>query len=410
MVIGLLGAIAIGLGLYQLHPAYAQTQPRMGKSGANGPAPVTVASVRKQSVPVWLDALGTVTPRNYVNVMPRVAGLLQSVNFREGQAVKAGALLATIDPRPFRIQVQQAQAQLARDQAQLAGAEADLARYVILLAQDSIAVQQVDNQRASVAQFKAVVAVDKAALDNAQLQLSWTRITAPTSGIAGLRQVDAGNMVGASGAIGGGNSALGGASSGTTPIVTLAQVQPVAVTFAVAQARLPDVLARLRTGAVLPVEAWDQLRTTRLADGKLVAVDNQINTATGTVNLKAEFANPGMTLFPNQFVNVRLHVDTLNNALVVPTAAVATGAPGSYVYVVDATDKIALRAIKTGISDAATIVVTSGLRLGERVVTDGLDRLRDGGKVRIVMPLSGAEGAGQHKRHPGGKRPQGQGE
>jgi multidrug efflux system membrane fusion protein len=400
---GLLAAILVGA--YLLHPAYAA---KPGGRGDKGPAPVTVASVTRQAMPVWLDALGTVVPRQYVNVMPRVAGLLQSVNFREGQPVKAGALLAVIDPAPYRIAMQQAAAQLARDQAQLAGAESDLARYVTLQQQDSIAVQQVDQQRALVAQYKGTVAADRAALANARLQLSWTRITAPTSGIAGLRTVDAGNMVGTSGAIGGGSSAATGTASSSTPIVTLAQVQPVAVTFTVAQTRLPDVLARLRTGAMLPVQAWDQRRSAKLADGKLIAVDNQINTATGTVNLKAEFANQGYSLFPNQFVNVRLLVDTVQQALVVPLTAVATGAPGSYVYVVDSASKVALRPIKTSVADATFIVVTSGLAAGERVVTDGLDKLRDGATVKIVTPLKPGQAEPAHHRN-GGHRPQGQG-
>ena len=393
LIAPLLGVTTLFAAAYFLHPAYAQSGARGARAGAKTPTPVTVASVTQQSMPVWLDALGTVVPRNYVNVMPRVAGLLQSVNYREGQPVKANALLATIDPRPYRIQVQQAQAQLARDQAQLAGAQADLARYATLLAQDSIATQQVDNQRALVAQIKGTVAADQAALANARLQLSWTRITAPSSGIAGLRLVDAGNMVGTSGAIGGGNSATSGTVSSSTPIVTLAQVQPVTVTFSIAQARLPAVLERLHAGAVLPVEAWDQRRTAKLADGKLIAVDNQINTATGTVVLKAEFANPGMRLFPNQFVNARLLVNTLQQALVVPATAVATGAPGSYVYVVDRANRVALRTVTTGVSDGTFIVVTSGLALGERVVTDGLDRLRDGGQVKIVAPQKAGGGA-----------------
>ncbi len=408
---GVLGAVGLFAAVYFLDPAYAKPGGG-GRGDAKGPAPVTVASVTQQAMPTWLDALGTVVPRQYVNVMPRVAGLLQSVNYREGQPVKAGALLAVIDSGPYRIAVQQAQAQLARDQAQLAGAQADLARYTTLLAQDSIASQQVDNQRALVAQYKGTVAADRAALDNVKLQLSWTRITAPISGITGLRTVDAGNMVGTSGAIGGGNSAATGTTSNSTPIVTLAQVQPVAVTFTVAQTRLPDVLARLHAGAVLPVEAWDQRRSAKLADGKLIAVDNQINTATGTVNLKAEFANRDFSLFPNQFVNVRLLVNTLQQALVVPLTAVAVGAPGSYVYVVDNASKVALRPVKTSVSDASFIVVTSGLALGERVVTDGLDKLRDGATVKIVTPMKPGEtgpARGQHPRRQGGHRPQGQG-
>ena len=352
------------------------------------PVPVTATTAQQQAMPVWIDVQGTVIPLNYVNVMPRVAGLLQSVNFREGQAVKAGQVLATIDPQPFRIQVELAQAQLMRDQAQLAGAQADLERYETLLAQDSIAVQQVVDQRATVAQLKGTVAADKAAVDNAQLQLDWTRITSPGSGIAGLRQVDVGNMVGTTGAIGGGASVLTGTASASTPIVTIAQVQPITATFAIAQNQLPAVLSRMRS-ATLPVQAWDQRRTALLDTGKVIAVDNLINAATGTVMVKAQFANARMTLFPNQFVNVRLLVDTLEQAIVVPSAAIATGASGSYVYVIDSGDKVSVRPVSTGATNQDYTAISAGLQPGERVVTDGLDRLRSGSKVQVVAQYSG---------------------
>lgn len=355
-----------------------------GPPGANvPPVPVTATSVKQQSMPVWIDVQGTVIPLNYVNVMPRVAGLLQSVDFREGQSVKEGQVLATIDPRPFRIQVDQAQAQLLRDEAQLSGAQSDLERYETLLAQDSIAVQQVVDQRATVAQLKGTVASDKAALENAQLQLEWTRITSPRSGIVGLRLVDVGNMVGTSGAIGGGGSALSGTASVSTPIVTIAQVQPITVTFAIAQNQLPTVLDRMR-GATLPVQAWDQRRKSLLDSGKVTAVDNQINTATGTVMIKAQFANPRLALFPNQFVNVRLLVDTLDSAIVAPAAAIASGASGNYVYVIDDANKVSVRPVTTGVSNQDYTVISSGLKAGERVVTDGLDRLRSGSTVQVV--------------------------
>lgn len=384
----ILGTVAISLVLATSIHTFAKE----GESTAGAtppPIPVTATTVQQQAMPVWIDVQGTVIPLNYVNVMPRVAGLLQSVNFREGQAVKAGQVLATIDPQPFRIQVEQAQAQLMRDQAQLAGAQADLERYETLLAQDSIAVQQVVDQRATVAQLKGTVAADKAAVDNAQLQLDWTRITSPGSGIAGLRQVDVGNMVGTTGAIGGGASVLTGTASASTPIVTIAQVQPITATFAIAQNQLPAVLGRMRS-ATLPVQAWDQRRTALLDTGKVIAVDNLINAATGTVMVKAQFANARMTLFPNQFVNVRLLVDTLEQAIVVPSAAIATGASGSYVYVVDSSDKVSVRPVTTGASNQDYTAISSGLQPGERVVTDGLDRLRSGSKVQVVAQYPGA--------------------
>lgn len=364
--------------------SYAQAKEGEGRPGGNQPTPVTAATAQQQSMPVWIEAQGTVSPLNYVNVMPRVAGLLQSINFREGQPVKAGQLLATLDAKPYRILLEQASAQAMRDQAQLAGAQSDLMRYETLLAQDSISAQQVTDQRAVVAQLTSTVAADKAAQDNAQLQLDWTRITAPISGIAGLRQVSTGNMIGITGAIGGGNSALAGTSAASTPIVTIAQVQPITVLFAIAQIQLPGVLARMH--GTLPVQAWDQRRTAVLDSGKVIAVDNQINSATGTVMLKAEFANSSMTLFPNQFVNVRLLVNTLQNSITVPTAAIAIGAPGSYVYVIDSSNKVAMRKVTTGVSNQELTTISSGLKAGERVVTDGLDRLRDGSQVQIVTP------------------------
>lgn len=404
-------AVILSVSLY----SFAKAKDGEGSAGAKiPPVPVTVATVQQQSMPVWIDAQGTVTPRNYVNVMPRVSGLLQSVDFQEGKPVKAGQLLASIDPRPFRVLVDQAQAQLLRDEAQLSGAQSDLDRYETLLAQDSISSQQVVDQRATVGQLKGTVASDKAALENAQLQLDWTRITSPGAGIAGLRQVDVGNMVGTSGAIGGGGSALSGTASTSTPIVTIAQVQPITVTFAIAQNQLPAVLDRMH-GTALPVQAWDQRRAALLETGKVVAVDNQINTATGTVMIKAEFSNPRMALFPNQFVNVRMLVDTLGNAVVVPSSAIAVGASGSYVYVIEDADKVAVRAVVTGVVNKDLTVINSGLKVGERVVTDGLDRLRAGSTIQVVAqhgsdvaidPKSGAkdgkrEGARSGHKNPG---------
>ncbi len=382
------------------------------KRGTNGPTPVTAAIARIQTVPVWLSALGTVTPRSYVNVMPRVTGLLQSVHYREGQMVKAGQLLAQIDPRPFQIAVEQAQGVAMRDQAQLDGAKLDLTRYQTLQAQDSIAHQQVDDQKALVAQYTATLAADRAALDNARLQLAYTRIVAPVSGLAGLRPVDAGNMVNTSGAIGvSAQTASGTAASGSgTPIVTLAQVQPVTVTFAIPQQQIGPVLQHLHAGKAPLVEAWDARNSARLASGKLLAADNQISTTTGTLNLKAEFANQTLTLYPNQFVNVRLRVATLDKAVVVPSSAVAVGAPGTYVYVVGTDNKVAVRKIIPGVSDGGLTVITSGLQAGEKVVTDGLDRLRAGADVRIVTAQASNTNAGQAKaKHGAGQRGAGQG-
>ncbi|MCX7192602.1 MAG: efflux RND transporter periplasmic adaptor subunit [Proteobacteria bacterium] len=357
-----------------------------GGPGGNQPVPVIAATVQQQAMPVWIEAQGTAAPRNYVSVMPRVAGQLSTINFREGQPVKAGQILATLDAKPYRVLLEQAQGQAMRDQATLTGAQSDLLRYETLLAQDSISAQQVADQRALVAQWIGTVTADKATTDNAQLQLDYTRITAPISGIAGLRQVDAGNMVGTTGAIGGGNSALSGTAVTSTPIVTIAQVQPITVLFAIPQNQLPGVLERMHTAATLPVQAWDQRRTKQLDAGKVIALDNQINAATGTVMIKAEFPNARMALFPNQFVNVKLLVDTLKSALTVPSAAIATGAPGSYVYVIDGSNKVLMRRVTTGVSNRDATTILAGLKSGERVVTDGLDRLKDGSQVQIVTP------------------------
>ena len=364
----------------------AQAKGGDARSGGNGPTPVTAATVQQQSMPVWIEAQGTATPKNYVNVMPRVAGQLISINFKEGQAVKAGQVLATLDPKPYQVLLEQTNAQMMRDQATLDGAKSDLLRYETLLAQDSISAQQVSDQRFLVAQLTGTVAADKAATDNAKLQLDYTRILSPISGIAGLRQVDAGNMVGLTGAIGGGSSALLGALASATPIVCIAQMQPVTVLFAIPQNQLPAVLARLHSGATLPVQAWNQRRTEQLDTGKVIAVDNQINAATGTVMIKAQFANSHMALFPNQFVNAKLLVDTIKGALTIPTAAIATGAPGSYVYVIDSSNKVMLRTVTTGVTDKDATTISAGLKFGERVVTDGLDKLRDGSPVQIVTP------------------------
>ncbi|OIQ76293.1 multidrug resistance protein MdtA precursor [mine drainage metagenome] len=315
--------------------------------------------------------------------------------------------------------------------AQLAGAQRDLTRYETLLEQDSIAEQQVSDQRATVAQLKATLDANKAALDNAELQLGWTRITAPVAGLVGLRPVDAGNMVTTSGAVGGSTPSSG--SSTSTPIATIAQVQPVDVTFALPQQQIGDVVGQLlRTpgspqagfapqggpktlgrpggfpdaGKQLDVQAWDARNAKLLASGKLVAADNQINASTGTLNLRAEFDNKDLALFPNQFVNVRLLVRTIPDAVVVPTTAVAVGAPGTYVYVIGAGDKVAMRKVVTGAVYENLTQIISGVRPGERVVTDGLDRLRDGSKVRVVQArqaMPGPAASGAHAGRPGGK-------
>ncbi|HET9122069.1 MAG TPA: efflux RND transporter periplasmic adaptor subunit, partial [Acidiferrobacteraceae bacterium] len=326
-----------------------------------------------------------VTPRSLVNVMPRVSGLLQSVHYRQGQKVTAGELLAQIDPRPFEITVAQDRAQLAQTRAQLAGARRDLARYEILLKQDSIAAQQVADERATVDGLEAAEQMNAAVLANARLQLQWTRITAPVSGVVGLRLVDAGNMVTTAGAVG---SAAG--SGGATPIATIAQIQPVDVTFALPQQDIGSVVEQLGRGRQLPAQAYNARNTRLLAAGVLIAADNQINASTGTLLLRARFRNTQFALFPNQFVNVRLLVRTIPNAVVVPTTAVGVGALGSYVYVIQHDHKARLQSVQTGVSAGPLTQIISGLVPGDTVATDGLDRLRNGAQVRLVQAAPNA--------------------
>ena len=378
IIAGLLAALVWWRLEGMRHPGVARGAMR----AAVGPQPVTAALARRQQFPVWLSALGTVTPRSLVNVMPRVSGLLQSVDYRQGQMVRAGALLAEIDPRPFQITVAQDTAQLAQTRAQLAGAREDLARYELLLKQDSIAAQQVSDERATVAALEATLQMNAAVLANARLQLSWTRITAPVTGLAGLRPVDAGNMVTTGGVVGA--PATVGGSTTVTPVASIAQVQPVDVSFAVPEQDIGQIMGPLTAGVRLKAVAWNARRTRMLAVGHLIAADNQISTATGTLALRARFTNRDLALFPNQFVNLRLLVRTIPQAVVVPATAVGIGALGTYVYVIQANHKVRLRAVSTGASAEGLIQIRSGLTPGEWVVTDGLDKLRNGAQVRQV--------------------------
>jgi len=344
----------------------AQQPGRGGPGGEAGPAPVVVAPADTRDINVFVTALGTVTPLASVTVRSRVDGQLMSVRFAEGQMVKAGELLAEIDPRPFRVQLDQAQGQMARDQALLANARIDLERYRTLLKQDSIAEQQVAGQESLVRQYEGTVKLDQAQIDNARLQLVYARITAPIAGRLGLRQVDPGNIVHASDANG---------------LVVITRLQPIGVVFAIPQDSLPAVLKRLHAGARLPVDAFGREDTTKLASGALLAVDNQIDPATGTVKLKAEFRNEDLRLFPNQFVNVRMLIDTLHGVTTVPASAVQRGTQGMYLFVVKPDNTVVLRPVKLGPSEADRSAVLSGVAPGDLVVVDGTDRLRNGAKV-----------------------------
>lgn len=356
-----------------------------GGPGGPGGARVTVgeAPARRADVPVYIDALGTVTPVVTITLRPQVSGVLTEVVFTEGQMVKKGQLMAQIDPRPFQQALMQAQGTRQRDEAQLESARVTLQRYQTLLGQDSIARQEVDTQAALVRQLEGTVTSDRASEKTAQLNLDFTRVTAPVTGRVGLRVVDAGNVVSSGDAAG---------------IAVITQVNPIDVQFSVPQDRVPDIQAQLRggqggKGGGLPVTALDRTRATLLDTGVFSTLDNQVDVQTGTVRAKARFQNTAGTLFPNQFVNVRLLLRTLDGAVVVPVTALRTGAKGDFVYVINEDRTVSMRPIKRGQSSVENVVVTDGLKEGERVVTEGGDRLTDGASVRLASDTPGAPGA-----------------
>jgi len=340
-----------------------------GGRGPGGPTPVVASATTQGDIDIIVNGLGTVTPLRTVTVRSRVDGELLHVLFQEGQLVKEGDLLAEIDARAFQVQLAQADGQLARDRALLENARLDLERYRTLFKQDSIAKQQVDTQASLVRQYEGAVAVDRSQIDNAKLQLAYTRITAPISGRIGLRLVDAGNIVRA------------GDQNG---LFVITQLQPVAVVYTVPQDLLPQVMKRLQGAEPVQVEAWDRDQKAKLAEGTLGSADNQVDPQTGTVKLKAQLPNDDGALFPNQFVNVRMKLDTLRGAVIVPAAAVQRGAQGMFVYVVRQDNTVALRNVKLGPLDGQRQAIADGLAAGELVVTDGTDRLRPGSPVDVA--------------------------
>lgn len=343
---------------------------RPGPGGFAGQTmPVGVAKARVQNVDVYLNGLGAVTPTATATVRARVDGQLQKLHYKEGQMVKAGDLLAEIDPRSLQAALTQAEGQLARDRALLSSARLDLKRYQTLLAQDSIASQQVDTQAALVKQYEGTVKADEGSVASARLQLSFTRVTAPISGRLGLRQADVGNNV---------------TTSDTNGLVIITQLQPITVVFSIPEDNIPSVLRQLQTGRKLPAQAWDREQKKKLAEGVLLTIDNVVDSTTGTVKLKAQFPNTDFALFPSQFVNVRLQLNTEEGATVIPTAAIQRGAKGLYVYVVKEDNTVTVRNIKTGPVQDDLTVITDGVAAGETVVIDGLDRLREGAKVEAV--------------------------
>lgn len=332
-------------------------------------ATVGVAQATRADVPVIVSAIGTVQPVVTATVRTQLAGILVGINFTEGQMVTKGQVLAQMDARPYRLALAQAQANLARDQAQLADAQRDLARYRTLLAQDSIARQQVDTQATLVKQLENTVAADEALVGTARLNLEYTTITAPVAGRIGLRQADIGNYL------------TPGDANG---IAVITQLDPIDVVFAVPQDRRPALQARLVGGAPLPVVALDQQSVTTLAEGTFLTFDNVVDATSGTVKAKARFANTDGRLFPNQFVNVRVRADTIAGAITVPVSAVRHGARGAFVFVLNADRTVSLRQVTAGVADGDRIVILSGVAQGETVVSEGADNLVDG--AQVVMP------------------------
>ncbi|KXG80491.1 MdtA/MuxA family multidrug efflux RND transporter periplasmic adaptor subunit [Pseudomonas mosselii] len=362
---------------------------RPGFGASTEAVPVRVEPVRVGDFPLYYKALGTVTATNTVNVRSRVAGELVKVHFKEGQQVKAGDLLAEIDPRSYRIALQQAEGTLAQNQAQLKNAQVDLARYKGLYAEDSIAKQTLDTAEAQVGQFQGLVKTNQAQVNEARLNLEFTQIRAPISGRVGLRQLDLGNLV---------------AANDTTALVVITQTQPISVAFTLPETQLDTVLARYRSGASLPVEAWDRGDQKLQSTGVLGSLDNQIDVATGTLKFKGTFQNTDHALFPNQFVNVRLLADTLKQVVLAPAAAIQFGNDGTFAYVVNAENTINVRKLKVGASDGENTVIVEGLAAGERLVLEGTDRLREGTKVDVVEDSSQVPTTpGQHLQGQGAK-------
>lgn len=397
LVIALLIAAAIGaVFVYVRHTPSTPASTQAGSAAATASAPggrhggpgmtdpnaavsVAVGTAGTADVPVIEQALGTVIPNYSVTVTSRVDGELMAVYFTEGQYVKKGQLLAQIDPRAYQATLDQYQGDMAQNQALLKSAQLTVERYKRLFAKDSIAKQDLDTQTATVGQYAGAVKADQGQIDAARLNLVYAKIVSPIDGYVGLRLVDPGNIV---------------ASSSTTGIVTVTQTNPIAVTFSLPQAQLASLLPKVRKGETLSVQAMDQLGNTPLATGTLKFISNEIDTATGSIKLKALFANPDEKLYPNQFVNVKLTTDTLRNAVVVPSAAVQLSSEGEFLYVVK-DNKVSRRSIKVGPVMGEQTVVTQGVDKGDQVVTRGIDHLREGSTVDIEKPASTDLAAGK---------------
>ncbi len=394
LIVGLIILIAVIGGGYWIYRTYYVAQPA-GSAQRNlqgAPQSVGAAAVGQGDIRVIVNALGTVTPIATVTVQTQISGQLLQVAFTEGQMVKAGDFLAQVDPRPYELAQAQFEGQLARDQGLLAQAKVDLARYQKLAEQNSIARQQYEDQIYIVQQDEGVVKLDQAQVDQQKLNVLYCHIVSPVTGRIGLRLVDQGNYI---------------QTSNSTGIAVVTQMQPITVIFPIPEDDLPDILPALNAGTTLEVSAYDRANVKMLATGRVAALDSQIDTTTGTVKVRAQFDNTDNALFPNQFVNAQLLVKTLHNVVTVPTAAIQRGAPGSYVYVVNADNTVSVRPINVGPTDGPMAAVNSGLTVGERVVVDGTDRLRDGARV-IVPGAKGQGSAAQGPAAPGNPAPNAQ--
>jgi multidrug efflux system membrane fusion protein len=376
-----LALLVAGLAWGLTRGAPANAKAAASRAATARAVPVVAATARRGDLGVYQTGLGTVTPLRTVTVRSRVDGELVNVAYREGQTVRAGTLLAQIDPRPFQVQLMQAEGQLAKDEAALRNARVDLERYKVLIEQDSVPRQQLDTQAAAVDQIEAALKSDRAQVENARLNLTYSRIVAPIAGTVGLRLVDPGNMVHASDASG---------------LLVITEQQPIAVVFTIAADHLEPVVRQAKAGHSLVVEAWDRDMKRRLASGSLLAIDNQIDPSTGTVRIKASFANDDFALYPNQFVNARLLVDTLRQAVLVPSAAIQRSPQSTYVYVVKSDNTVEMRDVDVQLTEGDDCAIRKGLAAGDVVVVDGVDKLQPGTPVSLAK--EGGKEGGARKR------------
>jgi multidrug efflux system membrane fusion protein len=390
--------LAFALLAWLLTPR-AGNAPPAGRFAASGPMPIVAASARTGDMPVTLIGLGAVTPLATVTVQSQISGQIMRIAFKEGATVKQGDPLLLIDPRPYQVALENAEGSLLRDKALLANARVDLNRYQTLWSQDSIAEQQLTTQKSLVVQYEGNVKTDQAQIDAAKLNLVYCHITSPIAGRAGLQQVNVGNYV------------TPGEPNG---LVVITQMQPITVVFTLPEDQVPPLLKRVHAGATLPVTAYDRTDTHQLATGTLQSIDSEIDPTTGTIKLKAIFPNTDESLFPQQFVNVALLLDTLHGVTLIPQAGIQRGAPGTYVYVVNADQTVSVRTVTLGPGDPTNVSITQGLKPGEQVVVDGADKLKDGAKVLVRQRSAGAvpgatgsqppaqgKGQGAHRHQPG---------